>query len=318
MSLFTTMGMFIIDENRYIDPPAPSQTDIIGGAGTYAIMGARIVTELNNSHLISGIIDKGIDFPSTVYAELQSWSTGIIFRDSDRLTTRGCNIYDKGIRFFEYLSPKKQIEVNDIIQYENLKRSKTYHLICSIDRCNSIIKDILKFNPEAIFIYEPLPTDCIHENYTKLTKLLPYIHIFSPNLDEAEGLAGKSNLLKELAIRFTKYQSIPNSGTVIRCGSEGCFIHTTNNGTYKLPAYHQDQSKVVDVTGGGNSFLGSFAMGWILNDQNWLTAGIYGNVGSGCVIEKLGMPTVIDDKFNGISFKDRLTKYLTENQIVIH
>ncbi|KAI5955779.1 MAK32 [Candida jiufengensis] len=317
MSLFTTMGMFIIDENRYIDPPAPSQTDIIGGAGTYAIIGARIVTELNKAHLISGIIDKGTDFPTSVLEELKSWSTGIIYRKSDRLTTRGCNIYDKGIRYFEYLSPKLQIEVKDIIQYDQLKNSKSYHLICSIDRCKSIVEDIISFNKETIFIYEPLPTDCIPENYEKLTKLLPYIHIFSPNLDEAEELTSKNLPLEDLAQKFIKYQTKPNSGTVIRCGAQGCYIRTTNNVTYTLPAYHQDQSKVIDVTGGGNSFLGSFSMGWILT-QNWLMAGIFGNIGSGCIIEKLGMPTIEGDKFNGLSFKDRFTKYIKENKIITH
>ena len=88
MTIFTTLGMFIVDENRYIDsnnnplPPPPSssslqQTNIIGGAGTYAIMGARIICDDRQDLIdqISGIIDMGSDFPFEIKQELDTWKT---------------------------------------------------------------------------------------------------------------------------------------------------------------------------------------------------------------------------------------------------
>jgi sugar/nucleoside kinase (ribokinase family) len=53
-------------------------------------------------------------------------------------------------------------------------------------------------------------------------------------------------------------------GVVIRCGSKGCMVFTAS-GTERLPAYYtgsaEDQGQVVDVTGGGNAFLGGLVAG---------------------------------------------------------
>ena len=109
------------------------------------------------------------------------------------MTTRGVNIYQytdnnnnkssngsiddesevepeqDAIRYFEYVTPKLRIEINDILEYPNLKQSSNYHLICSIERCKSLIDSITQFNPSAKFIYEPLPDDCVLKiwNFTK-------------------------------------------------------------------------------------------------------------------------------------------------------
>ncbi|KAI5961773.1 MAK32 [Candida margitis] len=318
MSILTTLGMFIIDENQYIDPPAPRQTNIIGGAGTYAIIGARIVSPHKSGQLISGIIDEGTDFPSSVHKEIDSWHTGVIFRKNNhRLTTRGVNTYIKGIRHFHYQTDKRRIDVADILQYENLTYSKCYHLICSIDRCRGIIEEIQKINPNAKYIYEPLPDDCISSNYDKLQNLLPFIDIFTPNLDEAcSFLPHGTNLnARELCSRFVRFQKLTNSGTVIRCGEDGCCIRTIDNRYFELPAYHQNQDDVVDVTGGGNSFCGGFIMGWYLSQGDWQIGGVCGNIASGCIIERLGMPKVCQDgwKFNGKSLQERVDIYQRDN-----
>ncbi|KAL6453726.1 MAK32 Protein MAK32 [Candida maltosa Xu316] len=319
MTIFTTLGMFIIDENRYLDIDKPPEINIIGGAGTYAIVGARIISNSNQAREISGIIDKGSDFPIEVEDEIQTWETGVILRNNPtRLTTRGANLYHNGIRDFEYLTPKLQIQVDDILQYEDLKHSTCFHLICTIDRCESIIDKLNKENPEnpPIFIYEPLPWDCIHERLDALKKLLPKIHIFTPNLDEAKLLLGITTTDCDpnlIAQEFTSFLKIPNSGTVLRCGAGGCLINTIDGTSIQLPAYHQNQKNVIDVTGGGNSFCGGFGMGFCLSKGNWLEAGICGNISSGCVIEKLGMPVVKGDTFNDKTFRERLKTYIDQN-----
>ncbi|KAG5422015.1 MAK32 [Candida metapsilosis] len=315
MTILTTLGMFIIDENQYIDPPGPKQTNIIGGAGTYAIIGARIVSSPELGKQISGIIDEGTDFPTTVHDEIESWNTGVIFRRNDhRLTTRGVNTYIKGIRHFHYQTEERRIEVEDIFQYDELKYSRCYHLICSIDRCRGIVEEISKVNPGAKYIYEPLPDDCIEANYEKLQTLLPLIDVFTPNLDEARAFLSNANDMDvaDICIKFTQFQKIANSGTIIRCGAEGCCIRTVDNKQFKLPAYHQNQADVIDVTGGGNSFCGGFIMGWYLSKGDWLIGGVCGNIASGCIIEKLGMPKVSKDgwSFNGKTLQERADRYL--------
>lgn len=321
----TSMGMFIIDENEY--PPSwnrASETDIIGGGGSYAIVGGRIVAGADLGTRVCGVVDCGYDFPDGLLNELKSWNAGIVFRQNPHCkTTRGKNIYlPNHIREFQYLSPKIQILAKDIINTPELLASKSFHLICSIDRAVEIVSEIntARSNvglPPPIYIYEPLPSDCVARNFTKLTAILPHVDIFTPNLEEAAGLACEQTTeLHSIANTFLKHMK-SNSGVVLRCGPNGCFIKTNNNITLKLPAFHIDQSKVVDVTGGGNSFCGGFVTGYILSDFDWQVAGICGNLLSGCIIEKLGMPQLSTkdgvETWNGFSLKQRIDKYVDEN-----
>jgi hypothetical protein len=110
---FCTLGMFIIgngstrslrnfvlwltmlssDEIEY-RPPIPPAKDIIGGAGSYAAIGARLVTPKSLSKSVGWIVDVGSDFPPEVGDIISSWNTSCLVRqDSSRLTTRGWNGY---------------------------------------------------------------------------------------------------------------------------------------------------------------------------------------------------------------------------------
>lgn len=155
---FTTMGMFIIDEIHFenLEPTVnknsetntnkfskskrdsssggkrPPVYDIIGGGGTYAVLGCRFffpnrkhIRKLSSSSLssissvktddgntitaadydsvlppasdeIGWIIDVGNDFPEAIRQEVLSWNTNVIWRDTPhRKTTRGWNFYGK-------------------------------------------------------------------------------------------------------------------------------------------------------------------------------------------------------------------------------
>lgn len=330
--IFTSMGMFIIDENQY---PASSKKEpvynIIGGGGTYAIVGSRIIAGAEKSKLICGIIDKGSDFPDIVEEEILSWNSGIVWQeDPSRLTTRGLNIYDEDdIRHFQYKTDKKRIEAQDILNHPHLIRSRTIHIISSIERCVSIIDTISSNVPNdvnPIFIYEPLPDICIASNYTKLISLLPKIDVFTPNLNEMSKFANLDKLpetmddIKSLCLNFSPYLTKPNSGSIVRCGHLGCFIKTPKV-EISLPAYHTNQSKVVDVTGGGNLFCGGFVTGLLLSKGDWIIGGICGNVASGCVIERLGMPQVSlgnsNEEWNGLSSIKRIEHYANINKHIV-
>lgn len=330
--IFTSMGMFIIDENQY--PPSSKKEpvhNIIGGGGTYAIIGSRIIAGAEKSKLICGIIDKGSDFPEIVEEEILSWNSGIVWKeDLSRLTTRGLNIYDEAdIRHFKYKTDKKRIEAQDIVNHPYLIRSRTIHIISSVERCESIIDTILSNTPNDViptFIYEPLPDVCVASSYDKLTLLLPKIDVFTPNLNEMSNLANLARVpetmedIKTLSSKFSPYLTKPNSGSVVRCGPLGCFIKTSKV-EISLPAYHRNQDKVVDVTGGGNLFCGGFVTGLCLSKGDWVIGGICGNIASGCVIERLGMPRLYlglsDEKWNGSSTSKRLKYYVDMNKSIL-
>lgn len=316
--LFISLGMFIIDDNEYpVSWNREPERNVVGGGGSYAIIGARIISGSKYGHRITGIIDKGKDFPQEVEEEINSLDTGIIFRyDETRNTTRGLNSYDENeLRHFKYLTEKKRIEMGDLLENRQLLTCKCFHLICSVERCHQLVQEIRCFNPEAKFIYEPLPDDCIHSNYSKLLNLLPLVDIFSPNLNEGCRLLGKPEPgdIEGIKHIVEEYVSVGARNCVLRCGSLGCFVGSKSVSQY-LPAYHRDQSKVVDVTGGGNSHCGGLMMGYYLSND-LVVGGICGNVASGCIIEKLGLAKRDGEKWNGKTATERLQEYARNERL---
>ena len=94
---FATLGMFIIDQINFPNPGYSPSTpyvkvvdDIVGGAGTYGILGARLFSPPPLSKCMGWIVHTGNDFPESIVKTLKSWDTTLILRQTpDRLTTRG-------------------------------------------------------------------------------------------------------------------------------------------------------------------------------------------------------------------------------------
>lgn len=67
----------------------------MGGAGTFAAVGALMVAGREQGKRVSHIIDAGHDFPVEHRKELQRWGTDACFREhEDRLTVRAWNQYN--------------------------------------------------------------------------------------------------------------------------------------------------------------------------------------------------------------------------------
>jgi hypothetical protein len=70
---------------------------VIGGAGTYAAIGARLVAGTDHSTSVGWIVDMGSDFPLKFRQVIEALNTFVIFReDKSRLTTRAWNGYGPG------------------------------------------------------------------------------------------------------------------------------------------------------------------------------------------------------------------------------
>jgi hypothetical protein len=81
------------DEVEYVGGRAADKV-IIGGAGSYAAVGARLVAGERYARSVSWIVDVGSDFPLEFRSTIESWQTSCIFReDRARLTTRAWNGY---------------------------------------------------------------------------------------------------------------------------------------------------------------------------------------------------------------------------------
>ena len=96
---FVTLAMLIIDD-IYFPHPRPPALSILGGAGTYAAMGARLIAGRDRSRAVGWTIHEGHDFPAVMKEQINSWATSCNFVPTpERETTRASNVYrPNGIR----------------------------------------------------------------------------------------------------------------------------------------------------------------------------------------------------------------------------
>ncbi|KAK5102290.1 Double-stranded RNA-containing particles stability [Exophiala xenobiotica] len=286
---FVTFGMFIVDEIEWqtANPP-PSKHNLIGGAGTYAILGARLASSPCQllSQSISWIVDVGSDFPPEVKRAIDSWNTNCIFRtDTSRLTTRAWNGYGENeLRAFKYLTPKVRLEVSSL--NESQLMSKSFHMVCSPERCLDITTKLQdarrarKQDQNPVVVWEPIPDLCSPEELARLQSAAMHCSVVSPNHDELKMFfspkvvqtASQADLVAKLLAwdvspaNNSHPSSLPIA--IVREGANGstAYFHSASDRgpppSLHLPAYHNPDmaSSVIDPTGGGNTYLGALAI----------------------------------------------------------
>ncbi|KAI1426836.1 Ribokinase-like protein [Xylaria sp. FL1777] len=275
---FVTLGMFIIDDIEYL-PPTPPVKNILGGAGTYSALGARLLSPPPRSGSVGWVVDKGSDFPPDLDALILSWETSVLLRETpERLTTRGWNGYDEHEnRAFRYMTPKKRLTAEDLTP--ELLASRTFHLICSPKRCRELVLEIKDKRadlpasvsngltggkvrdgddaagnhlPKPIFIWEPVPDLCTPDELLNCTNVLPLIDVMSPNHAELAGFMGDDGLDPETGEISTRaieraceqlLGSMPlqSFSIVVRAGEKGCYL--ARNGGRKRTHKHKSKTK---------------------------------------------------------------------------
>ncbi|KAI4243881.1 MAG: hypothetical protein L6R40_003263 [Gallowayella cf. fulva] len=363
---FVTLGMFIIDEIHY-QPPRKADINVMGGAGLYAALGARIFRPVPLANKVGWIVHQGYDFPLHIKATIDSWNTSCEFIPTpERATTRASNRYEQnGHRAFEYLTSKVRVDEKSLTVAQ--LTSKGYHLICSANRCIDLVNGItarrrieagnyeheaetrhlLTLNP--VFIWEPVPDLCVTSELAKSLDALRHVDVFSPNLEEfcslfgisidLDGPSGWAQLHQRCKEIVEPTTSKPRAIAVIRLGEKGCFVVQPGQRHMRLPAYYARQSQgraiefveggrrnepandnessanVVDPTGGGNAFLGGFAIG-LQNSGRFdiKEAALYGTIAASFAIEQVGVPTLAlsasgEETWNDDSVERRLTEY---------
>ncbi|KAL7273509.1 Double-stranded RNA-containing particles stability [Rhizina undulata] len=363
---FVTLGMFILDKIEY--GPTKTETrppvdNIIGGAGTYGVIGARLFSPSPCSKCVGWIVDAGYDFPESVLEELKSLDTDMRLRqDLGRPTTRGLNTYGPDdYRAFRYLTPKKRLEVQDLLD-NGLLFSSSLHLICSPHRAQMICYELAGLEllgPKSggLVIWEPVPDMCTPEYRMGMYETLRIVDVISPNHTELAGFFGITDpldvehpdVIQKLAAKLISAGiGLTFEGcAVIRAGRKGCLVCTSQNtpGTW-LPAYyastpirkeksaetepeikdydefdfseeeeHENHPKVVDPTGGGNTFIGGFAVGYVRENRNALRAAAWGIVAASFAIEQIGIPKMEKaedggEVWNGVKVQERLEEYM--------
>lgn len=247
-----------------------------------------------------------------------------MLRARDGLTTRGWNGYSGNeVRAFKYLTEKKRLTADDLTPV--LRESKSFHMICSASRCIELVERILDLRPldleRPCFIWEPVPDLCVPEELETIKEALQVIDIVSPNHDELGALFHfkHTGVVDRSAVELQATTLISNGvgpgqgAIVVRCGKEGSFVANDRHRTW-ISAYHQDQAKVIDPTGGGNGFLGGLAVG-IVRTGDIIEATKWASIAASFCIEQVGPPTLdgtgSEEKWNGSNVLERLQEYKT-------
>ena len=137
------------------------------------------------------------------------------------------------------------------------------------------------------------------------------------DFSRAEALAYPKSTQGQCVQLQAKGFNDPNKALVLRKGEKGCAVFTKGR-AIPVPAYHVPfkelskkekkkwKDKVVDVTGGGNAFLGGFCAGLELGSSMcWRgynlfeVAALYGTVAASFAIEQVGMPKLTPRKWDG-------------------
>lgn len=237
---------------------------------------------------------------------------------------------------FRYTAPKLRIDHHALVDTP-LLWSRSFHLICSPLRCIDLVENIMalrKHHDESgtasrpIFIWEPVPDVCTPQELDNCIKALKYVDVISPNHDELGGFFGTNTdgahhvdfrVIEALSSQWLEHGvgRDGNGGVVVRCGKDGCLVMRKGERKW-MPAYHQSAQKVVDPTGGGNSFLGGLAVGLLRGGSssvmdNLEEAAMWGSVSASFAIEQVGMPvlsrTADRETWNGVCVENRLSDF---------
>jgi sugar/nucleoside kinase (ribokinase family) len=178
-----------------------------------------------------------------------------------------------------------------------------------------------ELKPEPLVIWEPVPDICTPEGLETCYEALKLVNVVSPNHEELAaffGLPGNrgedvdSEVIQRCAADWLAHGSESGLDVVVRAGKDGCYIAGRKVSKW-MPAYHQfGGGKVVDPTGGGNSFLGGLAVG-LARGKQLEEAAIWGSIAASFAIEQVGMPTLIycpeGERWNGAMVEDRLDAF---------
>ncbi|GAA5983175.1 hypothetical protein JCM10908_000184 [Rhodotorula pacifica] len=328
-----SLGLFILDtfEWRTVAEDGTATTTkrdegIIGGGGTYAIMGSRTWLPANR---VGILVDRGYDWPKDLDEELAAYGSEMwVFREQpDHPTTRALNLYTGEHREFKYLSHRTRLEPKDLPP--PLRTARYLHFVCSPTRALEITAQLRSEGSmpqwQPRLVYEPIPDRCRPDELESLRQVLPSIAVFSPNHEEAWAFFGvsaeESNRrgrpgVEEVAKRFLAEGA--SDLVVIRSGPMGAYTLRRNEEekAFWVPAYHSYETgkstgKVVDVTGAGNSFLGGLMAGLVIYPDDLQTAVRCGAVSASFVIEQFALPTLTTDadgteRWNGEKASERL------------
>ncbi|KAL3494892.1 putative PfkB family kinase [Aspergillus germanicus] len=340
---FLSLGLVVLDEIRL--PNQDPLTNVLGGSGAYATLGARLFLPHPVSKSLGWLLHVGNDFPESTRESLERWNVSLLMdQENEVASTRGLLEYKDttfGPKTFKYTTSPLHVSIRRL-ETTPLIASKAFHLLESPQAITDRVSDLLAFRSSssfkrepALIIWEPAPLSCKTENQTPCLQALHKgtVDVFSPNHIELASLFGEETTcdkakIESLARRVldsctrlhpgAKRTKLPT--IVIRAGEHGCLICGHDIEATWLPPFYESgleggqNAKVVDPTGAGNAFLGGYAVGYLTTGDH-IEAACYGTVAASFALEQVGVPVLVaggdgdGETWNGERVLGRLEEY---------
>lgn len=138
-----------------------------------------------------------------------------------------------------------------------------------------------------VSVWEIFGASADYKNRDTISDYLKSVDLFSLNLTEGKNLTQKDepiDILKDII-------DMGGKNTIFRLGEKGA-LTTDGTNIWHVPAV---KTKVVDVTGGGNSSTGGYLVGWEQSDGDPVKAACCASVAASFIIQQYGPPKSYSD-----------------------
>lgn len=329
---FVTLGTAVLDE--IIQPNGTSMTNVLGGSGVYAMLGARIFA--NDPKQLGWLIQSGDDFPDDAKQQITDWATSASFASVKGPSTRGRLEYtDIDTKSFKYTTPVLRPSVEQLVNTP-LLHAKSYHIFADPALLVTQVQHLLAArlaagNSAPPFItWEPLRSACVKHRADEVIAAMAVVDCFSPNHLELASLLGLpdsfgAGVLEGLINAMAMQMIIQMRGAgarppmiLVRAAERGATLIHAEQGEetrpLRVPAYYASEGngKVVDPTGAGNAFLGAFTAAYATT-LDLEEALCRGSVAASFALEQTGLPqrgmSAEKEVWNGALAWERLAEF---------
>ncbi|RSH89847.1 hypothetical protein EHS25_001833 [Saitozyma podzolica] len=297
--------------------------ETLGGGGLYALIGARLWLGANQ---LATLVNReqrrtdgsGGDLPRRLEKELEGYGRDMWVWNEGKGTrmTRARIRYEGDVRLYQHIvkapyRPLSSLLHTPLALAEYLHVSPPYSpedlhgLLVELDAQNDRGDESNRpWRPKIVF--EPTPPSCHAGQKEWLEKILGGIEVLSPNHEELLSFysippirptdPALLPMIESLIVHLLSLGVGPDGSgaVVVRCGRLGCVVGTREGGVRWIPAYWaaQDEGRVKDVTGAGNSFLGGYISGLSLSSGDPYETALYATVSASFVVEQFGLPVL--------------------------
>ncbi len=278
MSQFVFVGNIIIDDILQDDGRASMNT--LGGAGSHALMGGRVWSDD-----VAFIARVGRDFSQQHWDQLAGAGINMSGIERHQLATyRSWMLYVEDRAW--YLSRTTNREARQMWTTPGPLpagggKPKAAYIV--VDNIPYLLAWVAKLRQAGIstILWEPHSQAMNARHRGEFSEALAKVDIISPDID-----AAAAGYRKKDAPAIARAMHDDGAKIVaLRMGKRGSLVSESSGALHEIPIY---RTKVVDVTGAGNSYCGGYLVGYASTGDARL-AGLYGAISASFCIEEFGL-----------------------------